>query len=45
MKIELELDNGFVVLPLAEYERLKKIEEEAHELWRKKIANILKGED
>ena len=45
MKIELELDNGFVVLPLAEYERLKKIEQEAHELWCKKIANILKGED
>ena len=45
MEIKLELDNGFVILPLAEYERLKKIEEEAHELWRKKIANILKGED
>ena len=37
-------DNGFVVLPLEEYNRLKKIEEDAKELWEEKIRNILKGE-
>ena len=42
--MEIKLEEGFVVLSLAEYERLKKIEKEAHELWRKKIKDILKGE-
>lgn len=37
-------DNGFVVLPLEEYNRLKKIEEDVKELWEEKIRNILKGE-
>ena len=37
-------DNGFVVLPLEEYNRLKKIEEDAKELWEEKIRNILRGE-
>lgn len=37
-------DNGFVVLPLEEYNRLKKIEEDAKELWEEKIRNILKGD-
>lgn len=37
-------DNGFVVLPLEEYNCLKKIEKDAKELWEEKIRNILKGE-
>ena len=42
--MEIKLEDGFVVLSLAEYERLKEIEKEAHELWNEKIHNILKGE-
>jgi len=37
-------DNGFVVLSLEEYNRLKKIEEDAKKLWEEKIRNILKGD-
>ena len=40
--MEIKFTDGFVVLPLAEYERLKEIEREAHELWEQKIKNILK---
>ena len=37
-------DNGFVILSLEEYNRLKKIEEDAERLWEEKIRNILRGE-
>ena len=37
-------DNGFVVLPLEEYNRLKKIEKDAKKLWEEKRKNLLKGE-
>lgn len=35
--------DGFVILSLAEYERLKEIEKDAHKMWEEKIRNILKG--
>jgi hypothetical protein len=37
-------DNGFVVLPLEEYNRLKKVEKDAKKLWEEKRKNLLKGE-
>ena len=44
MEIKFTTPNdGFVVLTLAEYERLKEIEKEAHELYEEKIKRILKG--
>ena len=42
--MEIKINDGFVVLPLEEYLRLKEIEKDAHELWEKKIRNILKGD-
>ena len=43
MKIEFENKNdGFVVLTLSEYNRLKELEKQAHELWGEHIRNILK---
>ena len=45
MEIKLTTPNdGFVVITLAEYERLKNAEREAHKLWEEKIKRILKGE-
>jgi len=35
---------GYVILSLAEYERLKQIEREANEMWEANIKRILKGE-
>lgn len=43
--MEIKVDDGFVVLPLAEYNRLKEIEQEAHKMWEEKIRNILKGNE
>ena len=43
MKLEIEIENGFVVLPLTEYERLKEIERDSNELWEQHIRDILKG--
>ena len=44
MEIRIEnVEKGFVVISLEEYERLKMIEKEAHELWEQKIKNILEG--
>lgn len=42
--MEIKINDGFVVLPLTEYNRLKQIEQEAHEMWEEKIHNILKGD-
>ena len=42
--MEIKIDDGFVVLPLEEYLRLKEIEKDAHEMWEEKIRNILKGD-
>ena len=42
--MEIKINDGFVVLPLAEYNRLKEIEQKAHEMWEEKIRNILKGD-
>ncbi len=45
MEIKFTAPNdGFVVISLAEYERLKEVEKEAHKLWEEKIRRILKGE-
>ena len=35
-------DDGFVVISLTEYARLKQIEKEAHKLYEEKIRYILK---
>ena len=44
MEIKIgNVEKGFVVIPLEEYERLKTIEKEAHELWEQRIKNILEG--
>ena len=44
MEIRIEkAEKGFVIISLEEYERLKTIEREAHELWEQKIKNILEG--
>lgn len=44
MEIRVEnVGKGFVVIPLEEYERLKTIERDAHELWEQRIKNILEG--
>ena len=43
-KMEIKINDGFVVLPLEEYLRLKEIEKDAHEMWEEKIRNILKGD-
>ena len=46
MEIKIEnVGKGFVVISLEEYERLKEIERDAHEMWEQKIKNILKGTD
>ena len=46
MEIKIEnVTKGFVVISLAEYERLKEIERDAHEMWEQNIKNILKGID
>lgn len=42
--MEIKINDGFVILPLEEYNRLKQIEHEAHEIWEEKIRNILKGD-
>ena len=42
--MEIKINDGFVILPLEEYNRLKKIEEKAHKMWEEKIRNILKGD-
>lgn len=43
MKIEIDThEKGFVIISLEEYQRLKEIEEEAHQLWEEKIQHILK---
>ena len=43
MKIEINLpEEGFVIIPLEEYLKLKKIEEESKQLWQEKIQHILK---
>ena len=45
MEIKItNVENGFVVIPLEEYLRLKNIEEIADTLHREKIQKILKGE-
>lgn len=44
MEIKFTVPNdGFVVISLAEYERLKELEKTAHELYEEKIKRILKG--
>ena len=44
MEIKFTAPNdGFVVISLAEYARLKEIEKEAHELYEEKIKRLLKG--
>lgn len=44
MKIELESKNdGFVVLTLNEYNHLKELADQAHELWEEHMRNLLKG--
>ena len=44
MEIKFTAPNdGFVVITLTEYERLKEIEKEAHKLYEEKIKHILKG--
>lgn len=43
MKIEIDThEEGFVVIPLEEYLKLKKAEEENKQLWQEKIQHILK---
>lgn len=46
MKIEFDTqDDGFVVLTLREYNRLKEMAYSAHEMWGEKIRDILTKED
>ena len=46
MKIEFDTqDDGFVVLTLREYNRLKTMAYEAHEMWGEKIRDILTKDD
>ena len=40
--LESFISNEFVIISLEEYQRLKEIEEEAHQLWEEKIQHILK---
>lgn len=42
--MEIKINDGFVILPLAEYNRLKQIEQEAHKIWEEKIRSILEGD-
>jgi len=44
MEIKIgNVEKGFVIISLEEYERLKTIEKEAHEMWEQRIKNILEG--
>lgn len=44
MKIEIESKNdGFVILTLNEYNYLKELADQAHELWEEHMRNLLKG--
>ena len=38
--MEIKINDGFVVLPLEEYLRLKEIERDAHEMWEEKIRKV-----
>ena len=42
--MNIEIEKGFVVISLAEYERLKEIERECEKLWKEHIKHILKGD-
>lgn len=42
--MNIEIEKGFVVISLEEYNRLKEAEQLSKELWREHIKHILKGE-
>ena len=40
----IEIEKGFVVISLAEYNRLKEAEQQNKELWEEHIRHLLKGD-
>ena len=42
--MNIEIEKGFVVVSLAEYERLKEAERLSKELWEEHIRHLLRGE-
>ena len=42
--MNIEIERGFVVISLAEYDRLKEAEQLSKDLWEEHIKHLLKGD-